>query len=119
MVKTLSLLPLAANIGKNRGIPYAVLIPKEGIAKLAHEMIEKWHAFLHTVLRLNQTGVQSMSIDDFIISVFCLVEDELKKILSEKTCDKKPRVQKILLSTSPWERSLVYFPQYIQKKWIY
>lgn len=52
--------------------------------KIAHEIIEKRHAVLHTVLCLNETGVRGMSIDDFIISVFCLIDDELEKILGGK-----------------------------------
>lgn len=37
-----------------------------------------------TLFVTKRTGVQDMSIADFIIAVFCLIDDELKKVLNGK-----------------------------------
>jgi hypothetical protein len=39
---------------------------------------------LASCLQLNNTGVLDMSIDEFIIAVFCLIDEELQKILKGK-----------------------------------
>jgi hypothetical protein len=48
---------------------------------------------ISTLFVINRTGVQDMPIDDFIIAVFCLIDDELKKILNGKKLRQRgPRI---------------------------